>query len=92
MDGPLDKNDDNEEDEEFNQEWQLDDLQMQTLSRIASLCPKPSKTVIDMISHQMKLSRSCVIDFFVHLKKKNSESIEKKRFRGRFRNFFLIAI
>ena len=71
---------DADDDKIFNQDWQqldLDDLQLQTLSRIGRLCPRPSCKVIDMVSKQMNLSRSCVIDFFVkfqHLTSGNSNT------------------
>ena len=75
---------DADDDKIFNQDWQqldLDDLQLQTLSRIGRLCPRPSCKVIDMVSKQMNLSRSCVIDFFVkfqHLTSGNSNNSNKK--------------
>ena len=71
---------DADDDKIFNQDWQqldLDDLQLQTLSRIGRLSPRPSCKVIDMVSKQMNLSRSCVIDFFVkfqHLTSGNSNT------------------
>jgi hypothetical protein len=42
----------------------LSDLQKHTLSRILSVCPRPSKTVIDMISKQMDLSSDVINSFF----------------------------
>ena len=71
------ENDENKKTETCFEKWQLDDLQLQTLSRIGQLCPRPSKTVIDMISHQMKLSRSCVIDFFVRFQHLTSAKTKK---------------
>ena len=81
---------DADDDKIFNQDWQqldLDDLQLQTLSRIGRLCPRPSCKVIDMVSKQMNLSRSCVIDFFVkfqHLTSGNSNTNSNKKTKKTF--------
>ena len=52
----------------------LSDLQQETLLRIWGVCPRPSTTVINMISAEMNLPKDIVLDFFVQRKIQDSTS------------------
>ena len=52
----------------------LSDLQQETLLRIWGVCPRPSATVINMISAEMNLPKDIVLDFFVQRKIQDSTS------------------
>ena len=60
----------------------LNDLQVQTLIEIFSVCPRPSMTVINLISAEMNLSKDCVMDFLAQRKQrihlKQQQQLEKK--------------
>lgn len=56
---------------------ELNDLQLRTLIRIFGVCPRPSTTVINMISAEMKLPKECIVDFFVlQHQKKRQDSLQ----------------
>ena len=50
----------------------LSDLQQQTLLRIFCVCPRPSSTVINMISTEMSLPKDIVFNFFAQQKTQES--------------------